>query len=255
MIIIKTPQQIEKIKQAAAIWKKVRAVLLSNITPGITTLQLDEIAKNVAKQHGATMSFFNYSGFPGNICISVNDELIHGIPSDYALKQNDLVSFDIGVTYDGFICDAAFSVLVEPKTNAEAQKIIDVTNKCLELGLNEIKPGKTVGDIGYAIEKNALENGYKVIKAFSGHGCGVFLHEDPCIPNYGEPNTGVALKEGMILCIEPMIMTGSNKFIINKKDNWTVSSKNKKLTCHCEAMILVTENGYENLTSDDNCKV
>jgi methionyl aminopeptidase len=180
--------------------------------------------------NNASPTFYGYGDFPGYICISVNDELIHGIPGIYKLKAGDLVTYDIGVTYNKRICDSAFSIIVPGKPNPEAQKIMDATYESLMESIKKIVPGNHIGDIGHETEVVAHKNGYEVIKDFTGHGCGVKLHEDPIIPNYGKAGEGTKIVPGMTLCIEPMVMTGSDKYYITA--NGTVISKNHKLTCH-----------------------
>lgn len=247
-IYLKSEKEIIKIKKACAIWKKVRETLIKNTKPNVSLKFLDNLANEVITKNNATASFHNYQGFPGYICISVNQELIHGIASDYRLKKNDLVTFDVGVTYDGYYCDAAFSVIVEPSDNQEAIKINEATKKALDEAIKIIKPGITVNDIAKKIYQVANETGYQVVKDFAGHGCGNYLHEDPLIFNYPTPKGNTRLIEDMIICIEPMFMTESDQYIIDSKNQWTVSSANKKLTCHWEHMVLITSDGCEVLT-------
>lgn len=248
MIYIKSQKDIEGIKQACKIWKKVKQVLLKKVKVGMTTLQLDEIAKETITKANAIPSFFHYKGFPKNICISVNEELIHGIGCNYQIKSNDMITFDIGVTYKNYICDAAFTVIMDKK-NTIANAINEATLECLDKAIKNVKPNNTIGDISAKINEIATKKGYKVIKNYGGHGCGIKLHEDPLILNYGTKNSGHKLQPGMIICIEPMLMTESDQYIIDQDNHWTVKAKNKKLTCHNEHMVLVTKNGHEVLTS------
>lgn len=249
MIYIKSQQDIAKIKEACKIWKKVRHVLQKKTKPGMKTGQLDQIAAETIKKNGAIPTFFNYKGFPGNICISVNDELIHGIGSQYELKNDDMVTFDIGVTYQKYICDAAFTIVLDKK-NEKANAINDATWQCLHQAIKMIHPNVKIGNISNKINEIATKKGYKVIKNYGGHGCGIKLHEDPLILNYGAKNTGCCLRVGMIICLEPMLMTESDKYIVDPVNKWTIKAQNKKLTCHNEHMVLVTKNGYEILTND-----
>jgi methionyl aminopeptidase len=189
----------------------VKAELTAQTKAGITTIELDKIAGREIIKHKSTPSFLNYNGFPANICISVNEELIHGIPSNYKIKNGDMITFDVGVTFEDHICDSAFTVIVGE--NEEAQKISDATYKSLMESINIIKPGVYTGDIGYKTEEIAKSSGYEVIKDFGGHGCGNKLHEDPSVLNYGNNGEGTKLKPGMTLCIEPMLMTGSDEYI------------------------------------------
>jgi len=249
MIYLKTKEQLVGIRKACDIWKKVKQALIKATKPGVSTKELDQIAADVMALNHATPSFYRYDGFPGYICISVNQELIHGIANNYKLKKSDMVTFDIGVTYEGYICDAAFSIVLD-KTNKAALDIQKATLECLENGIKEIKPGNRLGDISYAIQSTAEKHGYELIKDFGGHGCGLKVHEDPIILNYGQPGTGIKIHEGMVLCIEPMLMIESDEYVINPHNNWTVSSANGKLTCHEEHMVYVTKDGCEVLTAD-----
>jgi len=247
MIFIKTQDDINLIKKAASIWKKVKEELIKACKIGVSLNELDKIAGDVIRENNAAPSFLGYGGFPKNICISVNDEILHGIASEHKVKENDLITFDIGVTFNNHVCDAAFTINMN-HDNLEAQKILDATLDCLDKAINVAIVGNTVGDIGYITEKTAKEHGYEVIKDFSGHGCGIKLHEDPSVMCFGKPHSGAALFENMTICIEPMLLTGSDQYTIDKKNQWTVRSKNHLLTCHCEHMILITKNGPEILT-------
>lgn len=248
MIYLKSKEDIEGIKEAAKIWKKVKAALIKATKPGVSTKKLDQLAADVIYENKAIPSFYKYEGFPGYICISVNQELIHGIASNYVLKSSDIVTFDIGVTYKGYVCDAAFSIILD-ETNIEAKNIQLATLECLKAGIEAIKPNGFIGDISHAIKTTASHYGYQVIKDYGGHGCGLKVHEDPIILNYGKPHTGIQIKPGMVICIEPMLMTDSDEYIVDESNHWTVSAKNGKLTCHEEHMVVVTEDGYEILTA------
>jgi methionyl aminopeptidase len=209
----------------------VRELLLRTCKPGISLISLDEMAEKIITDNGATCSFYQYNGFPGHICISVNDQIIHGIPNDYIIKSDDLISFDVGVTYKGHVCDAAFTVHVDPQTDAP-KLINEATKLALDEAIKVIKPQNHIGDISHTVETVAKQHGFNVIKGFGGHGCGNKLHEDPMILNYGKPHSGPEIVPGMTLCIEPMLMTDTNKHYIDKQNHWTVISKNHKLTCH-----------------------
>lgn len=247
MIYIKSNYEIEQIKKACSIWKEVRDKLTSFIKEGVSLLEIDEYARKLIEDdNGCKACFHNYNGFPGHICISVNDVVIHGVPTNYKLKYQDMVTCDIGVEYNSYICDAAFTVIIGD--NSEAQKISDVCYNSLIEGIKQVKPNNTIGDISHAVQNYVEANGYKVILDFGGHGCGKKLHEDPIILNYGNKGSGAKLRPGMIICIEPMILTDNNAYYIDRKDNWSVISKNHKLTCHWEHMVLVTEDGCEILT-------
>ncbi|GHU50377.1 hypothetical protein FACS189459_4150 [Bacilli bacterium] len=181
----------------------------------MTTNELDKMAGDFIISNNCIPSFLNYSGFPKNICISINEELIHGVGSDRVIRNNDLITFDIGVTYMGHICDSAFSVIVEPNNDMQKQLINNAAKKCLDESVKVAINGNYTGDIGNCIETIAKQNGYEVIKDFGGHGCGNKVHEDPHIPCYGTKGSGVKLIPGMVICIEPMLMTGSDKYYID----------------------------------------
>lgn len=248
MIYLKTKSDLEKINHACKIWNIVKNELIKNTKIGISTKELDLIAKKVIEDNGCTCSFYHYEGFPGYICISVNEEIVHGIGNDYKIKNGDLITFDIGVTYQNRICDSAFSIIVGK--NDEAQKLLDCAYDCLYKSISVIKEGIRVGDIESIIQETANNGGYEVLKEYSGHGCGIKLHEDPKIFCHGKKGTGAKLLEGMVLCIEPMLLIGTDKTNIYK--DWIVSSKNKKLTCHVETMVYVTKDGYIDLIKS-NC--
>ena len=247
----KSQEDIKWIKEAAAIWKEARSALLDAAKPGVSLLELDKIAQETIEKHdGAKCAFYQYGGFPGHICISVNDCIIHGVPTDYCLQDGDSVTFDVGVQYHDHFCDAAYTVLIG-NASAAAQNISDVCHESLNRAIAILKPGISTYDIACTIQDYVESKGYEVIRNFTGHGCGNKLHEDPVISNYRSIEFKFAatkLVPGMVICIEPMIMTGSNKFYIDAKNNWSVYAKNKKLTSHWEHMILITEDGCEVLT-------
>lgn len=249
MIIIKSQEDIKKIKQAAEIWKKVREKLYLETKVGISTKELDEIANQVIQQNNAKAAFYNYLGFEGHICISVNECVIHGVPTDYRLKDGDMVTFDVGVEYDGHYCDAAYTIILGDQ-NVEAHAISNACKKALDDAINMIRPNVTTHAISKTIQKSVEQQGYHVIRDFCGHGCGNQIHEDPLIPNYRSILfENVVLKPNMVICIEPMILTKSNAYYIDPNDRWSVKSKNHLLTCHWEHMILITEDGCEVLTN------
>lgn len=246
MIIIKSAFDIVQIKKAVNIWKDVRTAMYESAKIGVTLKELDQIANNIIRKSGAIPTFYNYQGYKANICTSVNEVIIHGVPDNYKLKDQDLLSIDVGVTYNNYVCDAAYTIVIG--TNHEAEVISKVCYDSLLAGIKAAIPGNTTGDISHSIEKHIISHGYEILKDFTGHGCGKKMHEDPLIPNIGIPKTGVKLVEGMVLCLEPMIMIENDQYIISKKDSWSVIAKNKKLTCHWEHMILITKDGCEVLT-------
>ena len=248
MIYIKSKRDIELIKQAAAIWKETKKILFDAAQVGISLKTLDEIAANYIESQKATCSFYQYNDFPGHICISVNDQLIHGVPNDYVIQPGDLIKFDVGVTYHNHVCDAAFTKIIAPKSKP-AIAIEKACWECLDEAIKQVKPNHHIGDVASAIEVTAKKYGYEVIKDYGGHGCGNHVHEDPIILNYGQPNTGIKMVKGMVLCIEPMLLTNSDQYYVDPYNDWTVISCNHQLTCHCEHMVLVTDDGCEVLTA------
>lgn len=246
MIIIKSSREIECMRKAGSIVGEVFDALEPLCKPGITTKELAHHAEKVIRSRGAKPTFLHYGGFEGAICISVNDEIIHGIPGARKLKEGDIVSLDVGATYDGYCGDACRTYGVG-KVSSEAQKLMEVTKESFFQGVRFAKPGNHLGDISHAIQEYAEKNGYSVLKDFTGHGIGRNLHEDPSIPNYGNAGFGPILKPGMCLAIEPMIMQGSDEYII-MEDGWTTKTKDKMLSAHYENTIVITEQGYEILT-------
>ncbi len=181
--------------------------LKQHITPGITTKELDQIAEKTIQKYGATPSFKGYNGFPGSICASVNEELVHGIPGKRKLKEGDIISIDIGAKYNGYHGDSAWTYPVG-NISESVQKLLDVTEKSLYLGLEQVKPGERLSNISHAVQTHAEENGFSIVREYVGHGIGQDLHEDPQIPHYGPPNRGPRLKPGMVICVEPMVNQG-----------------------------------------------
>jgi len=226
---------------------QVLEILREAIKPGVSTKQLDTIAYNKIKELGAEPAFLNYHGFPASICASINEELVHGIPSEQRiLKQGDIISIDTGAKIGGFYGDAAITVAVG-KISHEAQRLMDVTKQCLKLAIKEAKPGNYLGDIGYAVQKHAEANGMSVVRDFVGHGIGRALHEEPQIPNFGNKGTGVLLEEGMVFALEPMVNLGNFDVKVSD-DNWKVVSKDGKINAHFEHTIAITKNGAKILT-------
>ncbi|MBT3393152.1 MAG: type I methionyl aminopeptidase [Elusimicrobiaceae bacterium] len=247
MIVIKTEAEIERMKVAGKVVAQVLEILREAIKPGVSTKQLDTIAYNKIKELGAEPAFLNYHGFPASICASINEELVHGIPSEQRiLKQGDIISIDTGAKIGGFYGDAAITVAVG-KISHEAQRLMDVTKQCLKLAIKEAKPGNYLGDIGYAVQKHAEANGMSVVRDFVGHGIGRALHEEPQIPNFGNKGTGVLLEEGMVFALEPMVNLGNFDVKVSD-DNWKVVSKDGKINAHFEHTIAITKNGAKILT-------
>jgi methionyl aminopeptidase len=247
MIICKTPREIEIMREAGKIVALTHQELEKHIRPGITTKELDEIAEAVIRKHGAIPSFKGYNGFPGSICASVNEELVHGIPGDRVLKEGDIISIDVGAQYNGYHADSAWTYPVG-EIAEETKKLLEVTEKSLYIGLEEAKPGARLSNISHAIQTYVESHHFSIVREYVGHGIGQNLHEDPQIPHYGPPNKGPRLKPGMTLCIEPMVNAGS-RYVKTLADNWTVVTVDGKMCAHFEHTIAITENGYEILTT------
>jgi methionyl aminopeptidase len=247
MIICKTPREIEIMREAGKIVALTHQELEKHIRPGITTKELDEIAEAVIRKHGAIPSFKGYNGFPGSICASVNEELVHGIPGDRVLKEGDIISIDVGAQYNGYHADSAWTYPVG-EIAEETKKLLEVTEKSLYIGLEEAKPGARLSNISHAIQTYVESHHFSIVREYVGHGIGQNLHEDPQIPHYGPPNKGPRLKPGMTLCIEPMVNAGS-RYVKTLADNWTVVTVDGKMCAHFEHTIASTENGYEILTT------
>ncbi|MDZ4481152.1 type I methionyl aminopeptidase [Bacillus cereus] len=247
MIICKTPREIEIMREAGRIVALTHQELKQHITPGITTKELDQIAEKTIQKYGATPSFKGYNGFPGSICASVNEELVHGIPGKRKLKEGDIISIDIGAKYNGYHGDSAWTYPVG-NISESVQKLLDVTEKSLYLGLEQVKPGERLSNISHAVQTHAEENGFSIVREYVGHGIGQDLHEDPQIPHYGPPNRGPRLKPGMVICIEPMVNQG-RRYVKTLSDDWTVVTVDGKWCAHFEHTIALTEAGYEILTT------
>lgn len=247
MIIIKSPREIELMKKAGEVVGKVFVALEGNIKPGMSTLDVANICEKVIRDNGAYPTFLNYSGFPGAVCVSVNDELVHGIPSSKRiLRDGDIVSVDVGATLDGYVGDACRTYPVGI-CKESALRLIEVTKQSFFEGCKYIRPGAHLGDVSHAIQKYCEERGYSIPREYTGHGVGSSLHEDPYIPNYGTAGSGPILKEGMCLAIEPMVNEGHFALRV-MKDGWTAKTKDGKLSAHYENSIVVTKDGYEILT-------
>lgn len=250
MIILKSKREIELMREAGKIVALAHREVARLIRPGISTLEIDEAVEKLILSHGATPSFKGYGGFPASICASVNEVVIHGIPSKHTiLKDGDIIAVDIGACYKGYHGDSAWSYVVGKVSEADA-KLMQVTEQALFEGLKQVKPGNRLSDIGAAIEAYVKPFGYGVVEEFTGHGVGRALHEDPAIPNFGKPHEGPVLKAGMTLAIEPMINAGTKRVRV-LVDNWTTVTCDKKKSAHFEHTVVVTEDGYEILTKLD----
>ena len=238
--LIKTKEEIQKITESCNLLFKVKNEIKKHIKPGISTLELDQIAHKYMLSLNVKPSFLNYHGFPNVICASVNETLIHGIPNKVLLKEGDLLSIDVGVSWKGFHSDSAFSVSVGEQHNPENERLIKIAKEAFYAGVNSIKPGVRTGDIGAAIFKVIKKHNVFVPENFAGHGIGKDLHEDPYILNYGYKNSGDLISNNMVICIEPMIMQGSDEIVI-LDDKWTVNCKSNKKSSHYEHTILIKD--------------
>ncbi len=249
MIKIKTEAQIEKMRVAGKVLAEGLKMLDNKAQVGVNLLDLDQAFADFLKTKNCLPNFLGYQGFPKNICISINDQLVHGIPQDRVIAAGDLVSIDAGCMYEGYNADAAFSKICgEPKSKKDVI-LIEVTEKSLEMAINVVKPGARIGDIGATIQNYVESFGFSVPRDYTGHGIGLDMHEDPFIPNYGTFNSGLRLREGMVICIEPMVQQGSY-LTKTGPDGWTVYSVDHQNSAHFEHTILVTKTGCEVLTRD-----
>ena len=248
MISIKSDREIELMEHAGYINYLTHQLVKNSIKVGVTTKQLDKIAHDFIISQGCTPSFLNYEGFPASICVSINDEIIHGIPSSRKIKDKDIVSIDIGVEYKGYHSDSANTYIVG-EVDADVKKLVTETENALYEGLSQIKPGNRIGDIGFAIEAYAHRHNLSVVEELVGHGVGTDIHEDPNVPNYGKRHTGVILKKGMVIAVEPMLNLGKRYVYLDDND-WTIKTEDGSKSAHFEHTVVVTENGYQILTGD-----
>lgn len=246
MIGIKSPREIELMRKAGEITGETLKYLATKVKPGITTKELDKLAEDFVLKKGATPECKGFEGFPASICISVNDEVVHGIPGPRKLKEGDIVKLDFVANYKGYQGDSATTVPVG-KIDDKKKYLIEHTEKALYKGLEAIHDGCHVGDIGYAIQKYAEEHNLGVVRELVGHGIGTQMHEDPDVPNYGARHTGPVLKEGMVIAVEPMLNLGTRRVYL-LDDGWTIITADGKPSAHFEHTVLVTKDGYEILT-------
>lgn len=248
MITLKSKREIELLKKAGNIVYQTHQYLKPYIKEGITTKELDKLAEDFIRNQDATPSFKGYQGFPGTICASINDEVVHGIPGNRKLKNGDIISIDIGACYKGYHGDSAWSYPVG-EISEEAKYLLEHTEKSLFIGLEQIKPGNRVGDIGAAIEEYANNHNLGVVIELVGHGVGTSIHEEPEVPNYGKHGTGPLLKEGMVIAVEPMLNLGTPDIYI-LDDEWTIKTDDGLPSAHFEHTVAVTKDGYEILTGE-----
>jgi methionyl aminopeptidase len=246
-VVIKTPDEINAIRKSSLLVGKTLAEIAKIVEPGVTTLQLDKVAESFIRDHGAYPGFLGYHDFPNSICASVNQAVVHGIPNAQPLKEGDIVSVDIGVLWEGFWGDSAFTFAVG-QISENLQKLLDATRMCLELAIEQAAVGKRIGDIGFAVQNYAESNGYGVVRELVGHGVGIQLHEAPEVPNYGRRGHGLVMTEGLVLAIEPMINLGT-KNVRQLKDGWTIETQDGKPSAHFEHTVAVGKGGAEKLSS------
>ena len=246
MIIGKSKKEIEKMRAAGQLVGLVLQELKKMAQPGITTLEIDQAAERMIRDAGALPTFKGYHGFPYSICASVNEQVVHGFPSTYKLKEGDIFSIDCGVTLSGFVGDTAVTVPVG-KVRDEWLKLVKVTQECLELAITKCVPGNRLGDLGWAVQQHAEAHGYGVVRDYVGHGIGRRMHEDPQIPNYGKPGQGPKMKVGYVFAIEPMINLGTH-FTKVLADGWTVVTLDGQPSAHSEHTVAIMEEGPEVLT-------
>lgn len=249
-INIKTPYEVKIMREAGRINAEALAAAIDLVKPGVTTGELNEAFEAVQKKYGVTSPFKHYPGpypYPTSICTSVNDELVHGIPSKRVLNEGDIVSIDCGTIYEGFVGDMARTIAVGHVSKSTTH-LMEVTDKALEIAISNMVPGNTIGDIGYAVQTYVEEQGFYITKTYTGHGVGRKMHEGPQVPNYGRPGRGMKLREGMTIALEPMVLVGTPETIV-KDDEWTVASADGSLTAHYENTVAITADGPLVLTA------
>lgn len=249
MIKIKTKDEIARMREAGLLAAAARELAGQSVQAGMTTRELDEIVRSYILRHGAKPSFYHYNGYPGNICISINDEVVHGIPGKRVIQNGDIVSVDVGVYYKGYHGDTADTFCVGA-CSEQAQRLIDNTRRCFYNSLAFARPGCRLGDIGHAVQQTAEEEGFAPVRVLAGHGVGHDLHEDPEVLNYGKPHTGETLKAGMVIAIEPMINAGTHR-VRMLSDDWTIVTADGALSAHYEHTVAITEDEPILLTASE----
>lgn len=250
MIYLKTDEEIELMRAANQLVGRTLAEVAKIIAPGVSTKALDKRAEEFIRDHGATPAFLGYQGFPGSMCISVNDQVVHGIPSHKTvLREGDIVTLDCGTKLAGFTGDSAYTFAVG-EISEEVHKLLKTTKESLYVGIEQAVAGNRTGDIGYAVQRYCEARGYHVVRELTGHGIGVNLHESPEVPNYGKRGTGTELRNGMCICIEPMINIGS-KNVVQERDGWTIRTKTRKPSAHFEHCVAIRDGKADILSSFD----
>ena len=249
MVTIKSAREIEVMRRSGKINAKVLASLMRAAKPGMTTRELDRMAEDGIRSMGAEPTFKGYHGYANSICTSANEQVVHGIPGDYVLKDGDLLSIDIGATLEGYVSDSAVTIPIG-EVGENAKRLMRVTQECLMIGIAQMFKGKHMGDIGHAVQQHAESHGYGVVRELVGHGIGTQMHEEPQVPNFGRSGAGLELRTGLVLAIEPMITEGHYS-VRTLKDGWTVVTADGKLAAHFEHTIAVTDDGPKILTLRD----
>jgi methionyl aminopeptidase len=249
MIILKSPREIERMAESGALVARTLALVGETISPGVTTAELDALAEDFIRSHGAEPTFKGYRGYPASLCTSPNSMVVHGIPGPYVLEEGDILSIDAGVTLNGFVGDAAFTFPVG-EIEPETRRLLETCRSALAAGMSHAKVGARLTDISHAVQTATEEAGFSVVRTLVGHGVGRAMHEDPQIPNYGDPGRGPELKAGMTLAIEPMITAGTAEVYVHD-DEWSISSKDGSLSAHFEHTIAIGEDGARILTVAD----
>ena len=257
MVKYKTREEVEIIKESAQILGKAHGEVAKLIKPGVTTLELDRVAEEFIKDHGGSPSFKNFNGFPSSLCISLNENVVHGFPSDYELREGDIISVDCGVLYKSFLSDSAYTYPVG-KVTAEVKQLLQVTKESLHKGIEKAVFGNRIGDVAYAIQNHVESFGYGIVRELVGHGLGRDLHESPEVPNYGKRGKGPVMKEGLVIAIEPMINMGTRK-VVQEADGWTIRTADRQPSAHFEHTVAVFKEGTEVLTThkfiEENIKI
>jgi methionyl aminopeptidase len=247
MIKLKTDEEIELLRENGTLVSKTLAEVGKHVAPGVTTLELNNIAEQYIRDNGAEPAFLGYGGFPYTLCISVNDVVVHGFASDYRLQEGDIISVDCGTIYKGYYGDSAYTFAVG-KVSSETKRLMDVTKESLYKGISRVIPGNRIGDISFEIQRFVEENGFSVVREMVGHGIGKGLHESPEVPNFGRRGQGKKLKEGMVICIEPMVNAGTRSVQLHE-DGWTLSTLDGANAAHYELMVAVRRGTPEVLST------
>jgi methionyl aminopeptidase len=245
-VILKTPEEIAIMRESGRLVAELMQIVLAEVRPGVVVRDLDRIARKELKARGVISPFLGYHGYPATLCVSINDEIVHGIPGDRVIRDGDVVSVDMGVTHRGYVGDHAITAGAG-KMDPLAEKLIRVTREALDRAVEQAQPGNRLGDIGHAVQRHAESNGFSVVREYVGHGVGTAMHEEPQIPNYGEPGKGLLLRPGMVIAIEPMVNAGDWR-TKRHDDGWTVSTADGSLSAHFEHTLAITADGPVVLT-------